>query len=363
MKKLSTVPRKKPATAKFVSVIGVDIGDRSCQYCKLNLVGEVIEEGRFAATAEGVDRTFGPLRKTRVILEAGCHSPWMSRQLSRLNHEVIVANPRRVKLIHQSSSKNDRLDAQALARLGRIDPQLLHPIQHRSAEAQADLSVIRARAALVEARTALINTARGFVKSMGARMPSCGSERINEEMLESLPKELHASLGPLLAQTRQLTETIAQYDRQIAKLAKEKYPETQRLDQVVGVGTLTALTYVLTIELPDRFAKSRQVGCALGLRPKQYESGESSPQLGITKEGDRYLRTLLVQSAQYILGPFGPDTDLRRWGLALASSGGKRGKKRALVAVARKLAVLLHALWKSGKKYEPLRQQTLVAAA
>jgi len=126
------------------------------------------------------------------------------------------------------------------------------------------------------------------------------------------------------------------------------------LKQVKGVGTQIALTYLLTIEDPHRFAKSRDVGCFLGLRPGRRDSGESQPQMHISKEGDPYLRTMLVQGAHYILGPFGADSDLRRWGLKLAARGGKNAKKRAVVAVARKLAVLLHRLWVTGEVYEPL---------
>ena len=153
-----------------------------------------------------------------------------------------------------------------------------------------------------------------------------------------------------------VSDCIQVYDERIEKLGREKYGHTELLRQVKGVGPLTSLAYVLTLENPDRFAKSRDVGPYLGLVPKQEESGDSQPQLGISKAGDVMLRRLLVGSAHYILGPFGPDTDLRRYGLRLCERGGKNAKKRAAVAVARKLAVLLHRLWISGEVYEPLRQ-------
>jgi transposase len=248
------------------------------------------------------------------------------------------------------------LDARALGRLARVDPQLLSPIQHRSAQAQADLMRIRAGAALVEGRTALINSARGLAKSYGERLPKCTSGRVSEELGVELSPELGVALGPLLAEVETLNGRIKEYDRQIEALARERYPEVERLTQVAGVGTLIGLTYVLTLEDPLRFRRSREAGCYVGLRPKRRDSGDSNPQLRITKEGDRYLRKLLVQGAHYILGPFGPDCDLRRWGQKLAARGGKNAKKRARVAVARKLAVLLHKLWVSGEDYEPLRQ-------
>ena len=187
-------------------------------------------------------------------------------------------------------------------------------------------------------------------------MPSCGTQQMGRDMAESLSLSLRAALDPLLAEVETITERIQEYDRQLEKLSKERYPEVAQLKQVHGVGTLIALSYVLTIEDPHRFRRSRSVGCYVGLRPKRRQSGQSRPELGISKEGDAYLRTLLVQGAHHVLGPFGQDCDLRRWGLQLAAHGGKNAKKRAVVAVARKLAVLLHKLWVSGEKYEPLRE-------
>lgn len=342
--------------------IGLDLGDRSSCFCIVDEHGEIRGEGRLATTAAALEKTFGSLPPSRIAIEVGTHSPWVSRRLAQLGHEVIVANARRVRLISESSRKDDRLDARTLARLARIDPELWSPIRHRSAQAQADLAVIRARAALVEARTMLINAARGLAKSYGERLPPCGSTRVRPELGATLSAELRTALEPLLAQVRARSETIAGYDRQIEQLCQQ-YPETQRLRQVKGVGPLIALSYLLTIEDPHRFRHSRDVGCYVGLRPKRRNSGQSQPQLGISKEGDRYWRKLLVQGAHYIVGRFGPDTDLRRWGLRLCASGGARAKRRAVVAVARKMAVLLHRLWVSGAVYEPLRQAANAAQA
>jgi transposase len=335
--------------------IGLDLGDRTSHYCILNEAGEVIWEDKLPTTPRGIEEWFGRIPRSRIALETGTHSPWISRQLTQLGHEVIVAHARNVQLISESSRKDDRLDARTLARLARIDPALLGPVRHRSAKAQIHLTVIRARATLVSARTALVNAARGLTKSYGARLPKCGSEQMNREIAKGLSQELREALDPLLAEIESLNEHIAEYDRRIDKVAKEVYPEAARLQQVKGVGTLIALTYVLTLDDPHRFRRSRDAGCFVGLRPGRRNSGMSEPQLHISKEGDRYLRTLLVQGAHYILGPFGQDSDLRRWGLKLAERGGKNAKKRAVVAVARKLAVLLHKLWVSGEVYEPLR--------
>jgi transposase len=258
------------------------------------------------------------------------------------------------------------MDAQTLARLARIDPELLYPVKHRSAQAQADLTVIRARAGLVRARTGLVNSARGLAKSYGERLRGCNVRNMNPEKAEGLSPELQSALEPLLNAIESLSERIVEYNERIENLAQQSYPQTALLKQIKGVGTLIAVTFLLTLEDPHRFRQSRDVGCYLGLQPGRRNSGQSEPQLHISKEGDPYLRTLLVQGAQHILGPFGADCDLRRWGLKLAERGGRNGKKRAIVATARKLAVLLHRLWVSGEVYEPLHnssRMTMPAAA
>jgi transposase len=335
--------------------IGMDLGDKSSRYCVLDGQGAVVEERSVATTKKGMTQAFGARKRCRIALEVGTHSPWVSRLLSAMGHEVIVANARQVKLISQSSRKDDRLDAEMLARLARVDPGLLRPIRHRSEKAQGHLVVIRVRAALVEARTSLVNAARGLAKASGERLPTCDSAQMEEEKMEGLPEALQHGLQPLVAEVASLTEKIKGCDKELEQIARTEYPETALLQQVSGVGTLIALTFVLTVEDKERFQKSRDVGCYIGLRPKRSESGESQPQLGISKEGDVYLRRMLVQGAHYILGWRGPDTDLRRWGMKLAERGGKNAKKRAIVAVARKLAVLLHRLWVTAEVYEPLR--------
>lgn len=343
--------------------IGMDLGDKTSRYCVLDEGGKVLLEDSVATTSTALTKKLAGLAGCRIAIEVGGHSPWVSRLLQKLGHEVIVANARKVQLISASSRKDDRLDAQMLARLARVDPELLGPIRHRSEEAQLDLMQIRVRAALVEARTGLINTARGLAKSVGERLPSCDADSLDVNRLETLPKGLRETLTPLLETVASLTEQIKDGNERIEQIARTKYPETERLRQVSGVGTLIALTFVLTIEDQGRFAKSRDVGCYVGLRPKRSDSGESQPQLRITKEGDVYLRKLLVQGAHHIMSERGPDTDLQRWGRQLAGRGGKNAKKRALVAVARKLAVLLHRLWVSDEKYEPLRNSRTAAVS
>ena len=358
MKKNSISPKSPKQGRKACQgpiTIGMDIGDKTSRYCVLDEDGTVLREGGVGTTKKGITQAFARLGRCRIALEVGTHSPWMSRLLKSFNQEVIVANARQVKLISQSSRKDDRLDAQTLARLARVDPELLRPIEHRSEKAQGHLMVIRVRASLVEARTSLVNAARGLSKAAGEGLPACDTDQMRVEQLQGLPVELQETLQPLIQQVESLTEKIHECDVKIEQIARTEYPETELLRQVSGVGVLIALTFILTVEDRERFSKSRDVGCYVGLRPKRSSSGEREPQLGIRKEGDRYLRKLLVQGAQHILGRKGPDTDLKRWGLKLAARGGKNAKKRAIVAVARKLAVLLHRLWVSGEVYEPLR--------
>jgi transposase len=335
-------------------IIGLDVGDRASRYCILEENGEVLLKDRVPTTVAGVKKAFAKVASSRIALEVGTHSPWISRELVKMGHEVVVANPRRVQLIAASTRKDDRMDARTLARLVRIDPQLLAPIRHRSAEAQAHLMIIRARAAMVEVRTKLINAARGLVKSCGERLPAKDAGQVRSALADGLPSQIRESIVPVLDEVDALTKRIAEYDRCLEAIAREHYPEVALLKEVNGVGTLVALTFVLTIEDATRFSRSGTVGSYLGLRPRRRDSGQNQPQLRISKEGDPYLRQLLVQSAHHILGPFGRDSDLRRWGLGLAQHGGKNAKRRAAVAVARKLAVLLHRLWVSGTPYEPL---------
>jgi len=365
MKKSNTTTTKAFRKMQKLT-IGLDLGDRSSWYCVLDESGAAVLEQKLATTPKAMQEVFGGMPRSRIALETGTHSPWVSRLLSELGHEVIVAHARNVRLIGESRRKDDRLDAKTLARLARIDPQLLCPVKHRSAKAQAHLTVIRARAGLVRARTALINVARGLTKSYGERLRGCSSRNLNSKKAEGLSVELQTALGPLLEGIESLSERIRECNQRIEHIAQEHYPETALLQQVKGVGTLVALTYVLTLEDPHRFSKSRDAGCYAGLQPGRRNSGQSEPQMRISKEGDAYLRGLLVQSAHHILGPFGADSDLRRWGLKLAERGGKNGKKRAIVATARKLAVLLHRLWVNGEVYEPFHsssRRVLVAAA
>jgi len=334
--------------------IGIDLGDEFSQVCVLDGEGEVIEEGKLRTTEEAFRRRFGGMEASLAVLEVGTHSPWVSRLVESLGHECLVANP--AVLHHKGRKKSDRIDAEKLARPARSEPEELEPIQHASAEVQADMAIVHSRRCLVEARTKLINRSRGLVKSWGERLPKCDADYFAKRTAAFVPRELAPAVEPLLQTIALLTAQIKNLDKRIEALAQGKYgAATQPMRQVTGIGALTALSYALTIREPQRFSKSRQVGPYLGLTRQQDQSGERDVEHSISKAGNVYMRKLLIQSAHYVMER-GPDTDLKRWGVRKAA-GGKRAKKRAVVALARKLAVLLHHLWLSGEDYVPLRQE------
>ena len=336
--------------------VGMDLGDRNHALCILDAEGRAERRETVTNTAEAIRKFFVRCPKgTPVALEAGTHSGWISRLLVELEMRPVVAQPRALRALWSRDRKNDAADAELLARMLRADPQLLHPIVHRSEQAQVDILSLRARDALVRTRTKLVNTARGLAKSLGHRLPAADARYFAAKARQDLPPVLHPALLPLLDTVETLNTQIKALDQQLEEVARARYPATRQLREVSGVGPLTSLAFVLTVADPTRFRRSREVGPYLGLVPRQDQSGSLDKQLHITKAGDGYLRRLLVGSAQYILGPFGPDCGLRSFGLRLALRGGKNAKRRAVVAVARKLAVLLHKLWVSEETYDPTR--------
>ncbi len=338
---------------EYNTVVGIDLGDKRSMYTALSASGEEdVQSGSIPTTKAGLTRAFGGWEPARFVIEVCGQSRWVSEHLSAMGHEVLVGNTRKLRCIYDADDKSDVRDADMLARLGRFEPKLLYPIQHRAKEAQEHLAVLKSRDTVVATRTKLINHVRCVVKGAGERLPASSAEYFATKVVPEIPSSLKPALAPLLECIDTLTETIREYDRRIDALCKH-YPATAVLQSISGVGPITSLAYILTLEFPERFEDSRKVASFAGLTPKRDQSGETDKQLRITKAGSGFLRKLLVSAAQYILGHFGKDSDLRRWGLRLAERGGKNGKKRAVVAVARKLAVLLHRMWLSGMLYEP----------
>jgi transposase len=346
---------------KHTTIIGMDLGDKECHWALMTRdEEEILEEGTVRTTKTALKRKFSVMAPSLVAIEVGPHSRWISQLVEACGHCVLVGNARKLRMIYGNEMKNDKLDARTLARIARMDPHLLAPIQHRGDRAQADLAVLKARDALVRSRASLIHHARGIVKAAGERLPSCSSASFHRSVAQAIPEALRPALEPLIEAIGELTVRIAAYDKKIEQRC-HRYEETELFREIGGIGPVTALTYALVIEEPERFASSRDVAAYLGLIPRRAQSGECDPQLRITKAGNPYLRRLLVQSAQYIMGPLNKhDSELRQWGLKLAGpvdnqgKHNKRLKRRAIIAVARKLAVLLHHLWSTGEIYEPL---------
>jgi transposase len=331
----------------------MDLGDKNHIAVVFDAEGNELDISKVTNTKRGIRNYFKCYEGSMVAIEAGTHSPWISRFLEQIGCNVYVGNPRKLRFIWDSKDKSDERDARMLGMVCRIEPRLLSPLHHRGSQAHADLVVVKSRDILVKARTKLINHIRGVVKTNGERLPSCSTDYFARRCAAHVPADLWPALEPIFDTIAQLGDKIHDLDIKINQMCQRQYPETQRLQQVAGVGPVTALAFVLTIENPVNFSKSRQLGPFLGLTPRRDQSGKTDKQLHITKAGNKYLRQLLVGSAHYILGPFGPDCHLRRHGLAIAARGGKNAKKRAACAVARKLAVLLHRLWVDEQKYDP----------
>lgn len=334
--------------------VGIDLGDAEHVVCVLSGGGEVVLRDRVPCSREEVARYFKEMPRCVVAMETGTHSRWASQLLGEMGFEVLVGNARKTRSIWDTDEKDDERDAEQLARLARFDRRLLHPVRHRNADAHRDLEMLRARDMLVSCRTKLVNHVRGVVKAFGYRVPKGSAEAFHKRAAATMPKELGSVMGPLLESLADLTRRIREYDRRAEEFCEEKYPETKRMRAIGGVGPVVSLAFVLTLEDPSRYRDSRTVGAFLGMTPRRCQSGESDQQLPITKAGNGYMRKLLVVAANYIMGPFGEDCDLRRFGERLQSRGGKNAKKRARVAVARKLAVLMHSMWLKGTEYQPL---------
>ena len=350
----------QPTASTSPVTIGLDTGDRRIHFCAIEK-RDVKGRGSCATTRAGLDRALAPYRGAHIVLEAGSQSAWMARHLEASGFSVHTVDPRRVQLITKDHRKTDRRDAEMLARLGGAMPELLGRVHHRSEQAHADLMLIRVRDHLVDARCGMVQCVRGLAKSFGITLPAMSTQVFGRKAGESIPEAIQPAIQPILQQIDGVTKAINELEKRIEE-ATARYPEVVPLRKIRGVGPITSLAFVLKIEDPKLFTDSRRVASWIGLCPRSHASGDSDPELSISKCGDPYLRRLLVQCAHYILGPFGEDSDLRRFGLRLVARGGRSAKKKAVIAVARKLAVLMHRLWLRGLDYDPLHQHKRLAA-
>jgi transposase len=335
--------------------LGLDVGDRTTHFAAVDGDRVLTERGSFATTPSALSKALSKFRGCKVALEAGSQSMWMCRALKRAGFQVQLIDPRRVQLITKDPRKTDRRDAEMIARLASAMPELLGSIHHRDEQAQADLSIIRARDGLVRVRTLMIQQVRSLAKGFGITLPAASAPAFEKRVRKLVPALLLPAVEPLLESIADTTKRIRASESLLERVTELRYPEAARLrEQIRGVGPITAAAFVLSIEEPTRFDDSRKVGSWAGLCPKSFASGDSRPELGISKAGNGYLRRLLLQCAHYITGPFGKDSDLRRFGLRLIARGGSAAKKRAAVAVARKLAVAMHHVWRTGADFDPL---------
>lgn len=352
---VSATPAKPLPAGPFT--VGMDLGDRKHSVCVLDGAGRVIHKARIANDRPELRALAQQWKGALFVMEVGGHSPWISRYMEGLGCRVIVANARKVRAIYQSERKDDDRDAEQLARIARVDASLLYPVQHGTEQEQRDMLAIKLRDALVSSRVGLINAVRFTLKSLGYTVCNPATERFHKKVREEVPDAVQRVIEPMLAVLEATTEQIKVMEREIARLIKEQYREAQRLEQIPGVGPVTSLCFVLKVGDAQRFGRVRDIGAYLGLVPKRDQSGKVDKELGISKCGDRTLRRLLVNCAQYIMGPFGPPGALRSCGERLAGTTAKE-KKRAVIAVARKLAVVMLSMWKNGSAYEARAPQS-----
>jgi transposase len=346
------VPLLKDTPAQAPFTLGLDLGDRKHSVCVIDTLGRVIQEQSIDNDREALALLAKEWPGALIAMEVGTHSAWVSRLLREAGMEVIVANARKVRAISQNERKCDEADAAMLARLARVDPALLHPLEHGSEQAQKDLLCIKMRDSLVRGRVALINAVRFTLKSLGHRVSKPSNERFHKIVMAEVPEDCHAVIAPMVAVLAEMSAQIKSLEKHIEELGSKHYPDAKRLREIDGVGPITSLCFVLKVGDPARFEQVRDIGPYLGLAPRRDQSGGCDKQLGISKCGDRYLRSLLVNAAQRLLAAHAPECALRAQGLKLLGAGSSREKKRAVVAVARKLAVLMLSIWKSGQSYE-----------
>lgn len=347
----------------FPRTIGMDLGSYPSSYCILDPFSQVLLEGEIRTTRTEVTAFLAAQPASRVVIEASSPSRWIAEASISLGHEVVVGNPREFRLIAECHDKSDRKDSRILAEFGQFRPHLLKPIQLRGVSCQIARATLSARAQLVSTRTALINMVRSYVRCLGESLPSgTAPYAFHRRMRNEVPQALRTAVDPLFDVLETIEASVKALDQEIERLGKEEFPETKLMRQVSGVGPNTSLAFAATIEDPTRFPDSRDVGPYAGLVPKSRKSGKRAPELRISKRGDADLRRLLVNAATYIIGPLGPDSDLKRFAKRLSDRGGQVARGKARIAVARKLAVLLHRLWISGRAYEPLRNANAQAA-
>lgn len=349
-------------TITLETIVGLDVSEKYIQYCELTTDGTLEDEGRFANTRERLRKRF-TREPVTIALEVGSHSRWIAEELVGLGHHVMVLDPRRLKMISDTVYKTDKRDAETLALLALECPRLLKTVEPRGDREQLSLTLVRTRQHLVEMRTKATNSVRGLLKPWGVRVgKKGGSPNFPAEVRKVAPEVLVDILNPQLRVIEELNRAVKELDHQVKTRLPEVAPDALHLLEIDGVGPTTLLYFVSLVGDPHRFPKSRNIGSYFGLCRRLDDSGDKKSERGITKAGDTYMRVLLANCASHIIGPFGKDCDLRRWGVRLAGNS-KAQRKRARTAVSRKLAVIMLSMWKTGQAYVPFRNPDALQAA
>jgi len=332
---------------------GMDLHQWHTDVCVLGDDGVVQERARFLTNRERLERFFRGRKPMRVVMEAGGSSPWVARLVESCGHEVLVCNPRNVRVIAESTLKTDERDAETLARLARLDEGVLGSVRPRSEEAQQLRNELKVRGALVETRTKLINTTRGILRAMGYVVHGGSSRKFTGRVRQmELPDELARTVMPLLSQIDSVSEEIGRCEEKLQERVKEM-PEVRLLEEIPGVGPIVALYFVASVDDPDRYLSPRNVASFFGLRPVMRSSGKRSYYGRITRHGDPEMRRLLIQAAHALMRS-NTRCRLQDWARDLEA---RKGKAKAMVALARKLAVLMVRLWRAGEVFEPYPNQ------
>ena len=340
--------------------IGIDVHKKTSQVCIGTESGELIEL-RISTSHEALATVFAERARARIVIEASTESEWVARWLEELGHEVIVADPNFAPMYATRSRKvkTDRRDARTLCEACRLGAY--RPAHRASDEARHRRAQIAVREALVRTRTKFISLTRALLRREGIRIRSGGTPTFVTRVEElSLPAHLSLEVAPLLAMLEPLTGQIRAADKRLSKLVEDD-EVVARLCTVPGIGPVTAVTFVAVVDRVARFQSAAQVRAYLGLVPREYSSGERRMRGHLTKAGNSRLRSLLVEAAWGVLRHKKPETEaLREWTLRISA---RRGKRIAAVALARKLAGILYAMWRDQKPFEPAQTNQQRAAA
>lgn len=341
-------------------IVGLDIGKRKAHACVTTEDGTIVDEKSIVQRRDELAVFFSKYPKSRILIEASTSSEWVARYLTSLEHEVIVADPR-FRLMYAAGDKKiktDRRDARALAVALRVGA--FRRAHRKSDDARALALKVKLRAGLVRARTRLIQQVRAACEYEGVILEKCNTRYFTDIVLEErLPDVLANSLEPSILQIASLQEAIGAIDAEIEGVA-ETDAAVIRLKSVRGIGALTATAFRATLDDVERFKSAKEMTSFLGLVPSQNSSGDAQGRLGrITKTGDGLVRSYLVEAAHLIMSKRSPDTALKRWALRVAA---RRGKKKAAVALARKLARILFAMWRDGSEFDASKTNAIVTA-